>query len=119
MDGYRKRYDEIIAQGYVAMKGTKSKYYQEDEQRLLNRLKKYRDNHLLFATNFDVPFDNNLSERDIRMVKTKGKVSGCFRSLGGAKIFATLMSIIKTAIKQNISPHIAVRSIFNGSPCLA
>jgi len=96
------------------IKTTKSRFYQKEEQKLLNRLKKYKDNHLLFAQNFAVPFDNNLSERDLRMIKTKGKVSGCFRSLNGARVFANLMSIIKTAIKQNISPHLAVRSVFSG-----
>jgi len=100
------------------LKETKSRFYQNEEKKLLNRLKKYRDNHLLFAVDFVVPFDNNLSERDLRMVKTKGKVSGCFRSLGGAKIFTNLMTVIKTSIKQNVSPHFAVRSVFDGVCCL-
>jgi hypothetical protein len=114
-ENFRKRYDEIVGAGFTILKTTKSRFYQAEERKLLNRLKKYRDNHLLFAVNFDVPFDNNLSERDLRMIKTKGKVSGCFRSLNGARIFADLMSVIKSAIKQNISPHTAVRSVFNGS----
>jgi cell division protein FtsB len=118
MEEYRKRYDEIVEAGFVVLKTTKSRFYQKEEKKLLNRLKKYRDNHLLFAANFAVPFDNNLSERDLRMVKTKGKVSGCFRSLEGAKIFASLMSIVKTAIKQEIPPHVAVRSVFNGCCCV-
>lgn len=117
--GYRKRYDEIVGAGFEVLKNTKSRFYQKEEKKLLNRLKKYRDNHLLFAVNFVVPFDNNLSERDLRMIKTKGKVSGCFRSLDGAKIFANLMSIIKTAIKQNIPPHIAVRSVFSSNLSLS
>jgi hypothetical protein len=113
MKEYRKRYDGIVEAGFSGLKTTASRFYQKEEKKLLNRLKKYRDNHLLFAADFAVPFDNNLSERDLRMVKTKGKVSGCFRSLYGARIFASLMSIIKTAIKQDIPPHIAVRSVFN------
>jgi hypothetical protein len=119
IEAYRKRYDEIIEVGFEVLNNTKSRFYQEEERKLLNRLKKYRNNHLLFTTDFAVPFDNNLSERDLRMVKTKGKVSGCFRSLTGAKIFAVLMSVIKTAIKQNISPHVAVRSVFNGCYCIS
>ena len=114
----RKRYDEIVAAGFDVLKNTKSRFYQKEERKLLNRLKKYRDNHLLFAENFAVPFDNNLSERDLRMVKTKQKVSGCFRSLDGAKIFANLMSVIKTAVKQEVSPFVAVRSVFSGVPCI-
>lgn len=115
---YQKRYDEIVKEGFAVLKTTKSTFYQKEERKLLNRLKKYRDNHLLFSINFLVPFDNNLSERDLRMVKTKGKVSGCFRSLDGAKVFANLMSIIKTAIKQNISPLFALRAVFSEELCL-
>jgi len=118
IEKYRKRYDEIIKAGFEVSKTNQSRFYQKEEKKLLNRLKKYRDNHLLFALNFAVPFDNNLSERDLRMVKTKGKVSGCFRSLDGAKYFANLMSIIKTAIKQHLSPHFAISSLFHGRPCL-
>ena len=99
--GYRKRFDEIV-----------SAFYKTEEKRLLNRLKKHRENHLLIAADFAVPFDNNLSERDLRMVKTKGKVPGCFGSLQGAKIFANLMSITKTAVKQGVSPFVAVKGVF-------
>lgn len=119
IEAYRKRYDEIILAGFEVLKNTKSKFYQNEERKLLNRLKKYRENHLLFITDFEVPFDNNLSERDLRMVKTKGKVSGCFRSLEGAKAFTALMSVIKTAIKQDVFPHSAVRSVFNGECCVS
>ena len=115
LDSYRKRYDEVVRAGLEAMKNTKSRFYKTEEKRLLNRLEKYRDNHLLFATDFSVPFDNNLSERDLRLLKTKGKVSGCFRSFQGAQIFANLMSVTKTAIKQNVSPFVAIRSLFDDS----
>ena len=119
LDRHLKRYDEIVKAGFEALKNTKSRFYQKEERKLLNRLKKYRDNHLLFAVDFSVPFDNNLSERDLRMVKTKCKVSGCFRSLDGAKTFANLMSVTKTAIKKNMSPFVAIRSVFNGELFLA
>ena len=109
---YRQRYDEIIVAGYASVGNTKSRVYQKDEKNLLNRMKKYKDNHLLFAVDFGVPFDNNLSERDLRIVKTKTKVSGCFRSLEGGRRFANLMSIVKSAIKQNLSPYKAVKGIF-------
>jgi hypothetical protein len=53
------------------------------------------------------------------MVKAKGKVSGCFRSLQGAKTFAVLMGVVNTAMKQGVSPHIAVRSVFDGRCCVS
>lgn len=55
---------------------------------LLERLRKYEDDVLRFMDNKNVPFTNNLAENDIRMTKVQQKISGCFRSLEGARIFA-------------------------------
>jgi len=112
IENYKKRYDDIISAGFASLDNTKSRVYKKDEKRLLNRMKKYKDNHLLFAIDFSIPFDNNLSERDLRIVKTKTKVSGCFRTLDGGRRFANLMSVTKTAIKQNFSPYKAVKNVF-------
>lgn len=112
---YSRTYDKIVCDGYKSLADTKSRVYKKEEKALLNRLKKYKDNHLLFAFDFDVPFDNNLSERDLRIVKTKTKVSGSFRSLSGGKRYANLMSIIKTAIKQKISPYKILNLIFQNA----
>ncbi len=68
------------------------------------RLIKYRDYLLVFLYHPDVPPDNNASERAIRNIKVKQKISGQFKSLGGAFSFAVLRSITDTAIKngQNV-----------------
>ena len=67
---------------------------------LLNRLEDF-DLHVLAFTIFEeVPFTNNVAERDIRMEKTRQKISGCFRTLHGARVFARIRNYISTCRKQ-------------------
>jgi transposase len=70
---------------------------------LLVRLKKFQAETLRFLTDFDVPFTNNLAEQDLRMMKVRMKISGSFRTLEGAEIFARLRSIVSTARKQGFN----------------
>ena len=70
---------------------------------LLLRLRNRRADVLRFCDDFDVPFTNNQAEQDIRMMKLRMKISGGFRTIAGAEIFATLRSIISTARKHGIN----------------
>lgn len=69
---------------------------------LIERLKEYKAGICLFIKNFAVPFDNNQAERDVRMVKVKTKVSGCFRTEAGAEDYLRIMSYVGTAKKHGI-----------------
>ena len=83
---------------------------------LIDRLEKYRESVCLFIKNFQVPFDNNQAERDIRMVKVKTKVSGCFRSEDGAKDYLRIMSYVGTARKRGFNAFEAIKNAITGSP---
>ena len=61
-----------------------------------------------------VPFTNNRGENDIRMTKVQQKISGCFKSMEGAKIFCRIRSYLLTAQKHGISPSTALQTLFNG-----
>lgn len=71
---YEKRYQELLEQGRKENKKTKYKYAKQDEAALINRMEKYSHNHLLFLHDFEVPFENNISERDLRKVKNRSQI---------------------------------------------
>jgi len=82
---------------------------------LVERLEKYKASVCLFINDFKVPFTNNQAERDIRMIKVKTKVSGCFRSLEGAKDYLKIMSYVGTARKQGLNPFRAIQQAILGN----
>jgi len=104
---YHARYDEIIEQGSLEFFQGGNKDTTSEGMKLLRRLKEYKLEHLRFLSDFQVPFDNNLAERDLRMIKSKTKVSGCFRGNEGGAVFATIKSYTSTLRKNS-------RNIFNG-----
>jgi hypothetical protein len=86
--------------------------------RLLARLEAHRDEVLRSLDDTRVPFDNNQSERDLRMVKLQQKISGCWRTSAGAEAFLALRSYIATARKQGMNPLAVLRQLFAGHPWL-
>ena len=95
------------------LKGKKLTTALKDERNLFSRLLEYKEEHLLFTKDFRVPFDNNLAERSLRMIKTKMKVSGCFRGEDKGSNFATVRSVIETAKKHKMNLHDTLVKIFN------
>lgn len=116
IEEYIKRYDDILEIGYQENKESNSKYLKQEELAIINRLKKYKENHLLYIKDFKVPFDNNLSERDLRPIKTKKKVSGGHRSYGGLKVYCDIRSIISICKKQGINYFTELVNIGKGNP---
>ncbi len=85
---------------------------------LLERLRDYESSYLAFVFDLSLPFTNNEAERDLRMVKVKAKVSGCFRTVLGASVFCGLRSYVLTCQKQAMALLDCLRSVFAGSPLL-
>jgi len=92
-----KQYTDTIR---PVIKAYDRKFKKTDEQRLAFGLEKHKYLFLRFIKQPQVPFDNNQAERDLRMIKVKQKVSGCFRSQTHAQYFATIRGYIST-IKKN------------------
>lgn len=82
---------------------------------LLERLRDFEHDVLRFMTAREVRFSNNQGENDIRMTKVQQKISGCFRSSEGAKIFCRIRSYLSTCRKQNVSSTQALTLLFSNS----
>jgi transposase len=119
---FDRQYVRIIAQAYRKNPFPKSIEKKRGRPKkgkvlsLIERLAAHKESICLFIKNFAVPFDNNQAERDIRMIKTKTKVSGCFRSIDGARDYLKIMSYIGTAKKRKINPYEAIRQAILGTP---
>jgi transposase len=83
---------------------------------LARRLLDRQDDYLRFTRDFRVPPDNNGTERDIRMAKLKQKVSGCLRTMTGARQFCTIRSYLSTAAKHGLSSFDALVMLAEGQP---
>lgn len=119
---FRKKYRDIIAAAEKECpppsesrkKGQKGRIKRSKSRNLLERLRDFENDVLRFMTIVEVPFSNNLGERDIRMTKVQQKISGCFRSQEGANIFCRIRSYLSTCRKHNISSSDALELLFDG-----
>ncbi len=118
---YERRYKRILREGFKAnpppnndVPGKRGRKYKGKVIRLLERLRDFQKETLAFMYDFNVPFDNNLAERDIRMVKVQQKISGLFRTFCGAEQFCLIRSFISTVKKQGFSVIDAIEKILDG-----
>lgn len=81
---------------------------------LLERFIKFEDDVLRFMENKNIPFTNNQGENDLRMTKVQQKISGCFRSEEGARIFCRVRAYLITCRKHDVGPTEALESLFKG-----
>ena len=91
---------------------------QSKEQNLLDRLEGYEDGILAFLWEWDLPFTNNEAERAFRMMKTRLKISGCFRTLAGARRHARIRSYVSTLRKHSLPVLEYLRLALDGRPFL-
>lgn len=117
----RTSYDDLVEKGRVANPAIVSERrhgVDKDAHNLLKRLETYADDVLRFTTNFEVAFSNNQAERDIRLVKLQQKISGCWRTLEGARTYCAVRSYISTMKKQDQDVLTGLRQLFVGEAWL-
>lgn len=112
---YVERYDKILTQAskqYQSDYGTNA--YNDEERRLITRLAEYKNNHLLFMYDFNIPFSNNRAETDIRPAKRKLNI-GIFRSKVGAEYYLQIRSFISTFLKNNKNVFQGIKDAFDNN----
>jgi transposase len=120
---FEKRYDAILQGGFEENPPPsqpppkkRGKPKQSPPKNLLDRLDIHKQGVLAFMYDFRVPFDNNLAERDVRMIKVKQKVSGAFRTANGADTFCAIRSYISTVRKHGLNVLSAIHNSLAGQP---
>jgi len=121
--GYRKSYRRLLEKAEIECpppipppgRKKRGRLKRSKSRNLLERLIKYEDDVLRFMMNQSVPFTNNLSERDIRMTKVHQKISGCFRSVDGARMFCRIRGYLSTCRKHGLSASNALTQMFKGN----
>lgn len=99
---FEHEFDKLITEAKLEspMWNWKNQVKKPQDSNLLRRLIIHKEAVLRFMKDLDVPFTNNLAERDLRMAKVKQKISGCFRTLENAQTYARIRSFISTLKKQ-------------------
>jgi transposase len=119
---WRRRYRRLLKKAEIECpppdesqrQGKRGRLKRSKARNLLERLRDFEQDILRFIEVESVPFTNNQGENDLRMTKVQQKISGCFRSMEGAKIFCRVRSYLSTCRKQGMSATQALTLLFQG-----
>jgi transposase len=116
LDDLSTRYDDLVARALTVHPPRPGK--QTPARNLASRLQARKTEFLRFAADFTVAFSNNVAEQAVRMVKSKTRVSGGFRTLKGAQTFLTIRGYISTIRKNGLRAATELHNALLGNPWL-
>ena len=115
-DNFISQINQYLLLGVEEHSNDSNTYYAKEEAALLIRLMEYRDNYIYWTIDFNLPFTNNLSERALRGIKSKMKVSGQFQNISNAEYYASIRSYIETCYRNNVNGHEALIRLIQDNP---
>ena len=116
LNKFEDKFEKIMIEANKQNEEEQQKYYVDKEAALILRILDYKNEFFLWIYNFEVPFENNLSERGLRGVKSKQKVSGQFWSVESASWYATIKTYIETCSRNNVNIYNALVMLSLGKP---
>lgn len=108
--------DTNLLKGLEENENDPNPYYAKNELTLIWRIMEYRDNYIYWIFDFNIPFTNNLSERNLRGVKTKMKISGQFQNIERARDYANIRSYIETCRLYGVNEYQSLTRLVEDNP---
>lgn len=116
LNKFEDKFEKIMIEAHKQNEDETQKYYVDKEATLILRILDYKNEYFLWVYDFEVPFENNLSERGLRGAKSKQKASGQFWSLESASWYATIRTYIETCNRNNVNIYNALVMLCLGQP---
>ena len=116
LNKFEDKFEKIMIEANKQNEEEKQKYYVDKEATLILRILDYKNEYFLWIYDFEVPFENNLSERGLRGAKSKQKASGQFWNVESASWYATIRTYIETCNRNNVNIYNALVMLSLGKP---
>lgn len=113
---FEEKLDEILTEWRNENCKERSKFYGNKVYTLIHRIIDHKENYFRWLYDFQIPVTNNLSERSLRMIKSKMKISGQFQNIDTARYFANIKTYTETCKRNGILPYDALRRLMEGNP---
>lgn len=115
-DAFEEELERLLAEGKKAYEADANRYYHNDEKNALAKLEEYRENYFGWVYDFGLPTTNNLSERGLRMMKSKQKISGQFGDVRNAQDFAMVRTYVETCKRNGRDAYEALYRLMSNDP---
>ena len=116
IENFDEQFNNILSDAIEENRTKAKTHYDKEEIALTNRILEYKINYFLWLYDFSLPYDDNLSERALRGIKSKMKIAGQFQNIEYAKYYADIKTYIETCYRNSINPTDALICLMEDNP---